>query len=250
MSSSLAEEIEQNFTAFEAQWPADFSTAMIGLSSKRDFFASSFVRISSIQAWRTSLLEEKMNEDASAFFFEAQNDLLISHCLARSGSFRQALKALRSSIENVLFALYYKDHPVELTKWTLGQHKLGFSELMTYFESHPSIFSRPINLTGLDLLKSEYSTLSKAVHGSAKCFRMTEALGDIRLWINDKASVGKWSSRERDVITGLNLLLLNLFCENLQGTQALGLRQVLGLSIKKTTRTAIKKELGVTLVDP
>ncbi len=249
MSSALSDEIEHNFAAFDAQWPADFSAALAGLSSQRDFFVNSFVRISAIQAWRTSLLEEKMSEDASAFFFEAQNDLLISHCLARSGSFRQALKALRSCIENVLFALYYKDHPVELTKWTLGQHKLGFSEMMTYFESHPSISSRPINLTGLDLLKAEYSTLSKAVHGSAKCFRMTEALGDIRLWINDKASVGKWSSRERSVVTGLNLLLLNLFCENLKGANALGLRQVLSLSFTKTMRTSIKKELGVTLVD-
>ena len=35
-------------------------------------------------------------DDSLAFFFEAQNDLLVSHCLAREGSFRQALKALPS----------------------------------------------------------------------------------------------------------------------------------------------------------
>ncbi len=250
MPLAIVDEIEQNFIAFEAQWPRDFSAAMNGLAVCRDIFLTSFVRISSFQAWRTCVLETVVSEDASAFFFEAQNDLLISHCLARSGSFRQALKALRSSIENVLFALYYKDHPIELIKWNLGQHKLGFSELMTYFEGHPLIAGRQINLTGLDLLKSEYSTLSKAVHGSAKGFRMTERLGDVRLWIDDKASVGKWSARERDVIAGLNLLLLSIFQEHLQGAKVLGLRQVLGLSIKKPIRVAIKKDLGITLIGP
>lgn len=79
---------------------------------------------------------------------------------------------------------------------------------------------------------------------------MTERLGDVRLWIDDKASVGKWSARERDVIAGLNLLLLSIFQEHLQGAKVLGLRQVLGLSIKKPIRVAIKKDLGITLIGP
>ena len=109
-----------------------------------------------------------MNPESEAFFFEAQNDLLVSHCLSRCGYFRQALKTLRSAIDNFYFAIYYKDYPIELEKWLLGNHKLSFSELQSYFESHPLIIDSKIELTGLDLLKVEYSTLSKAVHGSAK----------------------------------------------------------------------------------
>jgi hypothetical protein len=133
MASLLRAEIEENFTAFEAQWPKEQVAATTAIASARSKFIASFVRISSIQAWRVTLLRDVLDEDSEAFFFEAQNDLLVSHCLARSGSFRQALKALRSAIDNVLFTLYYKDHPVELRKWELSQHKLSFTELHNYF---------------------------------------------------------------------------------------------------------------------
>ena len=60
------------------------------------------------------VLEPRMTADSLAFFLEAQNDALVSHVFGNLGSWRSALKALRSCIENVAFCLYYKDHPVEL----------------------------------------------------------------------------------------------------------------------------------------
>jgi hypothetical protein len=188
------------------------------------------------------------SEDSKAFFFEGQNDFLISHCLARCGSFRQALKALRSAIDNIYSALYYNDHPVELKKWELGRHKLGFTELQSYFESHPSVIGKNIALTGLDPIKAEYSTLSKAVHGSAKAFRMTQNLTEVRLWGDDMASVSKWATRERAVIVNLNLLLAHLFREKLQGAGYRNLREVVGLVIPKHQHAELKTSLGISLI--
>lgn len=248
MPKLLLGEIENNFEAFDAQWPTDLTNAITGLAPTKKYFAASFVRISTIQAWRTSVLTEIMDDDSLAFFFEAQNDLLVSHCLARCGSFRQALKALRSAIENVYFSLYYKDHLVELAKWNLGCHKLGFTDLHKYFEGHPSILGKNAKLTGLDVLKSEYATLSKAVHGSAKSFRMTKDLIDIRLWANDAPSVGKWAAREKSVITALNKLLLYTFAKELLGTKNRALRETVGLIMPESTRTSLKTELNINLV--
>jgi hypothetical protein len=247
-SVDLLTELKANFNGFETQWPNDLTKVINALNSERLQFETSYIRISSIQAWRTSVIAEFMDEDCASFFFEAQNDLLVSHCLARCGSFRQALKALRSSIENIFFSLFYMSHSVELIKWTQGKHKAGFTELFNYFESHPTIEPFGLEKTGLTTLKSEYSTLSKAVHASAKQFRMTSDLIDTKLWVNDATSVSKWSSREGKVIVAINLLLLHLFSEFLKGARHPGLRKTIGLTIPKAKHSIIKNDLGVNLL--
>lgn len=249
-TSALNEEIEANYATFETQWLSEQQAAIAVIASQRKKFVESYVRISSIQAWRTSVVQEVVDDDCLAFFFEAQNDLLVSHCLARAGSFRQALKALRSAIENVYFTLYYKDHPVELRKWQLGQHKAGFQELHTYLVGHPDMQPHDTQDTGLDTLHEEYSTLSKAVHGSAKHFRMTTNLIDIQLWSTELASVGKWETRERTVVTALNLVLVHMFKDMLTGSQRSGLREVMGLVLRSNRTAKIKASLKVNIRKP
>jgi len=246
--TTLREEIAGNFKAFEADWSNDLLAAKADLSPALSKFEQSYVRISSIQAWRVSVILGNGCDGAEAFFFEAQNDLLTSHCLARCGSFRQALKALRSAIENTFFSLFYMDHLVELQKWELGRHKLGFTELCAYFESHPAIYDHAIALSCIEAIKGEYATLSKAVHGSAKVFRMTQNLTEIRLWGNDIPSVGKWATREKAVIQNLNLLLLHMFAEKLQGAFNRNLRESVGLIIPKSQWVELKQSINVTLV--
>lgn len=247
MASLLKDEILANFRGFTNQWPRELEGSRANLQASVKHFEQSYLRITSIQAWRTSITLP-MSEDAEAFFFEAQNDFLISHCLASCGSFRTALKALRAAIENVLFFLYYKDHEVELEKWSHGRHRLGFSELHSYFESHPKIIGKKLALEALGTLKDEYSTLSKAVHGSAKAFRMTQTLSEIRLWSDEASSVGKWATREKCVISSLNTLLLHIFRDHLLGSKARGLREVLGITIPKSAHLEIKNEIGVVII--
>ena len=250
MSSALATEIANNCRAFDAQAVSALAAARTALAPAKAHFESSYARIASIQAWRTSVIQEVSCEDAQAFFFEAQNDFLVSHCLARHGSFRQALKALRSAIENVYFSLYYKDHPVELENWLRGQHKLGFTELTAYFEKHPALARGFPGKVPLAVLGTEYSTLSKAVHGSAKAFRMTQNLSDVQLWIGDVTSVGKWASREKAVVSAVNLILLQMFRDKLTGTKLRGLREVLGLVIPAAQAAKIKTSQGITIIPP
>jgi hypothetical protein len=250
MTADIRAEIKANFAKFEDAWPKELNAAKAAIVPARAQFEHSFLRISSIQAWRTGVVNSAVSADAAAFFFEAQNDLLTSHCLASCGSFRQALKALRSALENIYFSMYYKDHPVEFAKWEQGSHKLGFKELSTYLEGHPDLAGVPAPLTGLPVLQNEYSTLSKAVHGSAKQFRMTNNLEDIRLWAGDTIAVSQWATRERLLIQSLNLLLLSLFREHLAGAKLLGLRQVVGAVIPKNRHPEIKTALGITLIAP
>lgn len=250
MASALAKEIAENCRAFDKQAVSALATARTALDPANGKFEKSYERIASIQAWRTGVIHELPSEDAQAFFFEAQNDFLVSHCLARHGSFRQALKALRSAIENIYFALYYMDHPVELENWLRGLHRIGFSELTTYLEKHPALSRGFPGTIPLGTLTHEYSTLSKAVHGSAKSFRMTQNLSDLQLWIGDLPSVGKWATREKTVVHAVNLLLLQIFREKLIGTQRRNLREVIGLLIPPTQIAQIKKEQGITIIPP
>ena len=247
MPSPLAAEIGVNFARFDKEWPKDLTAARDVLAGSEKTFKESYIRITSIQAWRTAVVLTKIDEGSTAFFFEAQNDFLVSHCMARCGSFRQALKALRSAMENIYFSMYYMDHRVELLKWEHGQHKIGFTELNTYFENHPLIQSHGIQKTGLASLKAEYATLSKAVHGSAKAFRMTQNLVDIKLWGNDAASAGMWAAREKAVILAVNQLLLHLFQSYLVGTKYLGLRETIGLIIPKTQHAYFKSNLKISI---
>jgi hypothetical protein len=246
-SPSLRAELRANFKDFGIQWQKELKAAATKHKPLIAVFQDSYIRIASIQAWRTSVTQAVMDEDSAAFFFEAQNDLLVSHCLARCGSFRQALKSLRSGIENVFFSLYYMDHPVERRKWLRGQHKIGFSELHSYLVGHPDLSSYKPADVGLDALSTEYATLSKAVHSSAKHFRMTTDLSNTRLWVADTPAVGKWATRERSVIGAMNLLLVHLFAHKLTGAQNRALREMLGLVLAAKKKTEIKQSLKVTL---
>lgn len=244
---SLQDELRANFNQFNQSWRIEANTTLAALDVKHDTFGESYSRIASIQAWRTSIIESTLDADSAAFFFEAQNDLLVSHCLAHLGSFRQSLKALRSAIENILFTIYYKDHSVELRRWKDGEHKLGFTELIAYVSSHPLMKGISDDSNGVAKIKEEYSTLSKAVHASAKRFRMTNESVENRLWINDVTELSCWATRENAVIKALNLLLLHCFADKLKGAAHPNLRQLIGLVIPKKRHIQIRSDLQINL---
>ena len=241
-------EIAANFDSFTASWKAELPKSIAALDSHRDEFLRSYSRITSMNAWRSNVLEEKVPEASLEFFAEALNDALVSHVFARFGSWRSALKSLRSCIENTCYCLYYKDHPVELRLWESGRHRPGFSEIHTYLEQHPDI--SPLGnspLTGLATMKEEYSTLSRAVHASAKSFRMSPNVHDILLWKPDAVSLGQWRTREQHTLCALNLLLTAIFRHFLSGAQQTGLRKALAAVIPPSMHARVKTELKVTI---
>src|ERR1700722_12137427 len=163
----LQDEIDANHAAFFRDWTGQAAKNWVALS-KNDVFRDSYRRLTALQAIKTHLVVAPRYTAASAAFFsEAHNDGLVSHVGASTGAWRSALQALRSCIENVLCAVYYRDHPVELELWGRGKFVIGFTELMRYAERHPQLSSIGGQISGLDTLRSEYETLSKAVHGSA-----------------------------------------------------------------------------------
>ena len=244
--ASLSAEISGRYKNFSASWKSTLDTERKNLESNGSVFEASYQRIATLQAWKTELLESRISPDSMSFYLEAQNDALMSHVLSQFGSWRSALQSLRSCAENVLNCLYYMDHPVELMQWGMGKHKIGFRELHGYISAHPNIKSNIAN-EGLEIIKNEYSTLSQAVHASSANFRMSEDASKIRLWKSDKKHVGAWSTRERQVIRSLNLLLLELFSNDLTGAARLNLRRVVGLCLTATQRTNIRTELKINL---
>jgi hypothetical protein len=240
-------EIKNNFSAFQSDWQSDLAARMADLPNHVGHFEKSYVRLTSLQAWRLDVVEQYLTPGSIGFYSEAQNDALISHVQASLGSWRVALKALRSCLENMLMCLYYKDHEVELILWGQGSFRISVSEAIKYFQKHPFIAGVPDALTGLGLVNKEYKQLSEAVHASSVDFRMTEDGKAPSLWKTDNKHESIWSTHERNTLQGINLLLLVLFREHLQGTKAGPLRQSLAFVIPKSKDSEIKKELRVTI---
>jgi hypothetical protein len=130
--------------------------------------------VSSLNCWLEYYVRtNRFSEEVSDFFAEAVNDAILAYSFARVGTWRPSLQSLRSTLENTLFFLYYKDHPVELQLWQQQKHRIGFTDLVAYFKGHPLLagFNHQTD-TGIVRLEDAYSSLSKAVHGSVSYFRM------------------------------------------------------------------------------
>lgn len=240
-------EVDANFDSYFNGLSSEVEDSFKKLSSNVDIYKQSYRRLVSFQGWRQDIFAKLERPEAVAFFTEAQNDLLMSHALARQGAWRIALMSLRSSIENTLFSLYYLDHPVELAQWSMGKHRLGFSEVIDYLARHPNYLEYKASETGLGQVSKEYATLSKAVHGSSSVFRMTKD-GDVKgLHIPSKIELNKWASREKAVVMSLNIVLVVFFSSVITGAGNLNLRKAISLSVPSGKHAAIKSKLGVTL---
>ncbi len=243
----MASELEKNFDEFSTRFTSELELVSKKLATNRANFLDSYARIASLSAWRQYHLKSRISPAALDFFIEAQNDALTSHAFARLGCWRSACQALRGFIENTLFCLYYMDHPVELALWKTNSFRIGFNAIHKYLESHPAIASVSKLLNGLEGVASEYKTLSRAVHAYAS-FRMTGTTHGTQLWTADKTALGAWERREIRTIGAVNMLLVSIFREDLEGAKLPLLRQAVAKCVPATKHAQYKAELRITLV--
>src|SRR3546814_756006 len=170
---SVSKEVRANSAKFMQSWN-DQAQKNWNEIQKSDKIIESYQRIAVFNSLRVDILEKCLSKDSYLFVKEAHNDLLTCHVSASLGSWRSALQCLRGFIENSLSAFYYMDHPIELEKWNIGSHRLGFSDMKGYFGTHPKLMNIDVCKEAIAKISVEYSTLSQAVHGSAKSFRMTD----------------------------------------------------------------------------
>ncbi|RJQ67306.1 MAG: hypothetical protein C4519_24225 [Desulfobacteraceae bacterium] len=245
---TLEKELEKSFDLFSSDLHSSFSVSFKSLEGNKSIYLASYNRLSSLEAWRAYVLEGTISPESLDFFIEAQNDALLSHAFARIGSWRAALKSLRSAVENVLFGLFYKDHPVEYMLWEKGKSQLPISEYRSYLERHPLYDSIPDELSGIALLKKEYATLSKAVHGSSTKFRMTTAPYKFpSLMVPEKPKLGQWATREKETLQMINQLMVSMFYEKIQGAKLRDLRKSISFSIPKKLHAKIRSTFGISL---
>jgi len=242
----LKDEIKLRFEQFTSTWQPELQAVVTQLAASEPVFFDSYLRLVSLNVWRVDILSQIFSSESLAFFLEGQNDALVSHVLARMGAWRSALKSLRSLLENVVFSLYFKDHPVELRLWGQGKFKPGFSSTIEYLRRHPNLDGVSDSLAGLDIFVHEYSTLSKAVHGSSP-FQMTAGTGSTSLWTASTQSLGKWHTREKQVILATNLVLMAFFRENLQGAKHPQLRKAISFAVPNAKHADVKAKLGIAL---
>ena len=200
------EEIQENAVQFRCGIGAAISSniAMI-VARDAEKLDDAYARLTTLQSWRTFVLDQHVSNDSLGFFAEAQNDGLTSSVLIASGLWRSSMKSLRSLIENLIQCLYYMDHPVEYRRWNKAKYRPTFNELFNYLGDHPDIRDLPENLNAVADLKSHYSHLSNVVHSSSPEFRMTGDINGLTLWRTAAADLGKWSKTHKNVIRDINL---------------------------------------------
>lgn len=215
-------------------------------------FAKIIPSISSLQSWlEYYVLTDRFGQLVSDFFSEAVNDAILSYSFARVGTWRPALQSLRSTIENVLFFLYYKDHPIELALWHKQKHRIGFTHLCQYLRAHPFLSERDHQSeTGIDDVEKAYARLSQAVHGSVEHFRMVKKSGTGKLpsvHVKSVPELSRYRSMTKEVIGALNLLLVATFSQDLQGTSLPTLRSGIGGALSAHAKNTCKGVFKVVL---
>jgi len=248
---NLNGELEINFVSFSTELKNRLNSSFDSLAGSHSCYLESYKMLSSLEAWKAYILEPKVPNSALKFFLEAQNDALLSHALATIGTWRASLQSLRSTIENTLFCLYYKDHPVEYKLWEVGKNQMPISDYIRYISKHPSFHGVNRNLTGVDLLEKEYSTLSKAVHASSMSFRMMQVEEPFpAITLPEVPRLNAWITRERRAIQLINQILITMYSSDLQGAKLRDLRKSVSLAIPANLFDQIRQQFGIRLFDP
>jgi len=244
--ANVCDEIKDNYLAFSKEVSKSVVNNIAGFEG-HEKLVESYARIAAINALKVDIVEPHFPKGAAHFFFEAHNDALISHVNASFGSWRSALQALRSFMENTMAAIYYLDHPVELMKWSAGDFRMSPKEMREYISEHPRLDKLAKDLDLKAALDNEYGTLSKAVHGSNIMFRMTTADGKTNIANPSLADLGKWSARERSAVDICITSLVGVLSEYLDGAKMQNLRAALSIAIQSNSRAALKKHMDVLI---
>jgi hypothetical protein len=244
-------ELRANAERFRSSLVTKFADNVNNVVEKNaDKIDGAYARMTTLQAWRSFVLDESSSSSSLGFFSEAQNDGLTSIVLVSGGLWRPSLKSLRSLLENILHCLYYRDHPVEYRLWEEGKYRPTFKSLFDYFDDHPDVNSVPDALRSISALRRHYRELSEVVHASAKKSRMTDDLNQTQIWKSTQADIGRWSTLHKNVIKDINLLLLALLKEHIQAASKKGLRESLALVIPEDKDEPIFGSMGVRIVRP
>jgi hypothetical protein len=242
----VADEIKTNYLAF-SEAVSKSIVANITIFKANEKLVESYARIAAINALKVDVVEPQFPKGAAHFFFEAHNDALLSHVNASFGSWRPALQALRSFMENTMASIYYLDHPIEFAKWETGDFQISPKEMREYIAEHPKLAKLVKDLDLKAALDKEYGTLSKAVHASNSLFRMTTGDGKTNIANPCTADLGKWSTRERTAVDICITTLVGVLSDYLDGAKMQNLRTALGIAIQSKSRAALKKHMNVSI---
>lgn len=247
--ANIPEAIKVSYASFSDQLPATLLKNAKVLAGN-DKLQASYCRLAGFNSIKRDIVDYQLKEGPKRFFYEAHNDLLLSHVNANLGSWRTALQSLRSFIENSLSAFYFADHSVEMRRWEAGDLKIAPKELREYFSVHPDITKLSPGFKVKEVLDQEYATLSKAVHASNNLFRMTDQDGTIAIGNPNLADLGKWATREQAAFEIVVVIAMVCLKDHVEGAKLPNLRKTLSLSLRKSCRNALNAAFGISIQEP
>lgn len=197
--NSAKKDLPLYFNDFKAFW--DKSITEYTNKDLTDCYHTTLIPLN----WEQCLLAIN-SKDILPFIKEIFQDINSSFFFATFGLYRSANMHLRSSIELLLQAMYFKDHPIELKKWHKGEFVIKHDKLTEYFSSHPDFGNSYIkNL--VDTITRDWKHFSKHIHGESPEFFQTDK-ETVRLSKFSKKDFGTWKSNHIKTVNNLNRLFL------------------------------------------
>ena len=246
MPVTIEAEFSANYDTFKVAAEASNANVKGTLSANDKIFLSSYKLICAFRGWHEIGLVS-LSDDVIGFFIEAHNDLLTSHVHATSGMWRSALISLRSFMESYLAFVYFKDHPVELAQWKVGELRLEPKVLRQYCVKHPELKKYSVVKSATQRLDSEYSKLSGSVHGSKVDFRMTSASAYPAIATGDLSRLRAWQKLQTQSVQTSLLIFIGLFAGRLHGAAHPLFRKVLNANFPPKIRQDVKAQLGINI---
>lgn len=197
--ASAKKDLPLYFNDFKAFW--DKSLTEYTNKDLTDCYHSTLIPLN----WEQSLVAIN-SKDILPFVKEIFQDVNSSFFFATFGLYRSAYMHLRSSIELLLQAMYFHDHPVELKKWHKGEFVIKHDKLTDYFVTHPD-FGNTYMKNLIEMITRDWKHFSKHIHGESPEFFQTDK-ETVRLSKFSKQDFGIWKSNHIKTLNNLNRLFL------------------------------------------
>lgn len=123
----------------------------------------------------------KIDKERMQFLSELHSDLILLLIVGPLGIKKAISLAIRSSIEDTLRHVYYKDHPIELLLLNESDdNRISDKEFFKYVEIHPLYRERNNFNKLLDYVLTMYHTHSKQLHSaSLSYFSSLKVISDV-----------------------------------------------------------------------
>lgn len=217
----------------------DEATRVSQLFAPRPQIEEIYFQISVLNGIGAAIQDSGFDDGARILAKECQADLLSSLHSITFGFKRQSLVLLRCALEDMVFFLFFLDHPHEFKLWERKSYQPKVKETISKLRQYNVIILSGDLNWWLDHLTQLYETLSSAVHPTAG--QLTSDLHErIQLQVDDLDSLRNWAELAKGLTRSAIALLYARFYWVFEGGRHIALKDHIRTAITVPERERLE----------